>query len=441
MNKKNISHFFISLLIILLVIIILLIICLKNKMTNEVQNNMGSSIAQEYAKTKNNSISQNSYFDINSCVTEYLQILNTKRSIYYQRNENGEFVIAVEENEIKKNIYNVLSKNYIEKNNITIENVYEYVKTLEEQAIFVPLEASVVQDEEIKSFLVHGLVEKLNYNVIDEIFLVVNIDIANKLFSIEPIYGNYNNIAEIKIDQKEKEIKNNTINTFKMYSINYETTVKDCINLYKRLAFGKPEIMYNLLDEEYRNAKFGSVDEFKKFVEANRKKINSIRIERYKVTNTDDYTQYLCVDKDDNYYIFRKKGVLDYTVILDSYTVDLPEFLEKYKTSADNLKVALNLERIRSALKDGDYSYVYNKLDNNFKLSNFKTVNDFEKYIKERFAPLEDIIKYDNYKIAAGLHVYDIEVTDKSENKIIKAQAVMQLKEGTDFVMSFSTNN
>lgn len=441
MKEKNMAHFFIALLIIILVMILLLIIYLKNRIASMELADIGSSIADEYAKTINNSISRESYFDINSCMTEYLQTLNIQREVYYSKDQNGKYVLTVEEDEIKKNIYNMLSNNYIEKNNITIPNVYDYVKTVKEEILFVPLEATVVQDAEIKSFLIHGLIEDIDFKVIDEIFAVVNIDIANNLFSVEPIVGNYNSIAEIKVEQKEKEIKDNANNNFTRYSVSYETTVKDYINLFKRLTFGNPEIMYNLLDEEYRDAKFGSLEEFKKYINTNQKKINSIRIERYKVTETDDYTQYLCVDQNDNYYIFRESGVLNYKVILDSYTIDLPEFVEKYENSADNLKVALNIERLIDATKDGDYRYVYNKLDNNFKQTNFSTQENFEKYIKEKFDPTEDIVKYDNYEKVAGVHVYDIEVTDQSENKTIKAQVVMQLKEGTDFVFSFSANN
>lgn len=441
MSRKKMITLFIVLLAIILVALVFLISFLKNRITNVEQLEEGSSILDEYGKAENDSISRTSYFDITTCVTEYLDMLNTQKSIYYQRDETGKFVLAVEENEIKEDIYSLLSQSYISKNNITIENLYNYVEPLEESVLFVPLEASVIQDADIARFLVHGLVETLELNVIDEIFVIVNIDVANTLFSIEPIEGDYNSISEIEVEQTDEKIEANDNNEFIRYSVSYETTAKDYINLYKRLALGSPEIMYNLLDEDYREARFESVEEFEKYINENRENIFGIRVETYQATEKDGYTQYVCIDQYDNYYIFREIGILNYSVILDTYTIDLPEFIERYDSSANNIKVALNIEKLIEATKMGDYQYVYNKLNESFKANNFDTLEKFENYISERFDATEDIVEYVKYEEVAGVYTYNIEVTDTSENETIDAKIIMDLKDERDFVFSFSVEN
>ena len=65
--------------------------------------------------------------------------------------------------------------------------------------------------------------------------------------------------------------------------------------------------------------------------------------------------RYVCKDGKDNFYIFNVNKVLDYTVVLDTYTVDLPEFTEKYNKVNAQEKVALNINKVITALNNKDY--------------------------------------------------------------------------------------
>lgn len=128
---------------------------------------------------------------------------------------------------------------------------------------------------------------------------------------------------------------------------------------------------------------------------------------------------------------------MDYTVILDTYTIDLPEFLEKYENAKEEDKVILNLQKCFEALNNNDYKYVYNKLDATFKSNNFKTEADFEKYVKTNFFESNNA-KSSNGKKQGDLYTYEVTITDKTEKntKTVKKTFVMRLNEGTDFVMS-----
>lgn len=130
--------------------------------------------------------------------------------------------------------------------------------------------------------------------------------------------------------------------------------------------------------------------------------------------------------------------MLDYTILLDTYTIDLPEFTEKYRNSTDEQKVLLNIQKFFEAINHQDYSYAYSKLDETFKNNNFKTIAEFETYMKKNF--------FSKSKLAAGkvekqgnTYLYDINMSDATgkDANTKKKSFVMQLKEGTDFVMSF----
>ena len=440
-NKRLIVSIIIVLIVVLIISVVLLIYLrnTSNVDTEEYSESDNDSIVDYYGKGKNNGISRESYFDINSCMRQYLNALNINNSSYYGYDSNDNYTLIVTEDEIKQKIYDLLSKKYIEENNITISNLYDYVKTVDKSSLFVPLEVSMVQDQQIKSFLVHGLVESLtDFQLLDEIFVIVNIDANNELFSIEPIYGDYNSISEINITSFENSIEENN-NSFSKTSTTYEDIARDYIDLYKRLALGSPEIMYDLLDKEYREAKFGSVDEFKKYIEDNRTEIIGIRLEKYRTNQTDEYTQYICIDQNGNYYIFRETAILDYTVILDTYTIDLPEFTDEYNSSSDSEKVLLNIQKVFEAINNGDYNYVYNKLDSTFKQNNFPTLESFETYIKQNLYE-NNSIGYSNYQTNGNLHIYEISITnaDDENSQTITKNFIMQLLDGTNFVMSFS---
>ena len=404
----------------------------------------GEDVLGEYGKTTSGEgIDYQSYFDIKACMQKYVDNINIKNSKYYLYDRTNNKLIVTDENEIKQNIYNLLSDKYITEKNITMENLYDNVETLQEEAMYLPIEAGLIQDGGIKSFITYGLVQSTkDYSVICKLFSVININISEGKFSIEPLYGEYESISEILIKNTEETITVNEENKFTMTNITPENYPTEYINIYKGLALGDPEKLYSLLDEEYKKARFENFGEFKEYIEKNKTKIQGTRLDKYKVDVNENKVRYICIDQYENYYIINQKEILqDYTIMLDKYTIDLPEFIEKYDSSANNIKVALNIEKLIEATKIRDYKYIYNKLNESFKANNFNTLEKFEKYITEKFDAIEDTVKYVKYEEVTGVHVYNIEVIDASGNKTINAKVVMDLKDERDFVFSFSAES
>ena len=444
--KSKKERFIILSIVILIIIIITLIITIlsikkEENMTEVEQPEIGSTLADSYAKTENNSISISSYFDIKTCMNLYLQAVDLTNSAYYRTDENGDRYLAIEKEQVQKQIYNLLSKNFIDNNNITEDNVFNKVEVFREKVVYVPLDAKVIQDgEETKSFLIYGLLQNNNLEIVKDIYAVVNIDIDFKRFSIEPLYGEYGGIEDVKIGTLEGEIQANDNNKFNIVSSSYNDIAIEYINRYKRLAIGSPERMYNQLDKEYREKRFGSLEEFKKYVQEHKEQINKIVAAQYQRTEKDDYTQFVIIDKDGNYYIFREKGVLDYTVILDTYWIDIPEFTERYYKSNDQEKVILNINKFNLALNNKDYKYMYSILADSFKEKNFKTYAEFEKYAKENFFENNkfDYVSFGNE--GGTYYTYKVKITDKENttSDAIEKTFIMVLEEETGFKMSFN---
>ena len=117
----------------------------------------------------------------------------------------------------------------------------------------------------------------------------------------------------------------------------------------------------------------------------------------------------------------------------------MPEFTEKYNKAREEIKVGYNIERFISAINDKDYKYAYNLLDEIYRKNNIPTLDDFEEYVRRNM--------YDNNKVEhqevdkqGNNFIYEIKLKDANdENSEEKSMTIiMQLKEGTDFVMSFS---
>ena len=96
-----------------------------------------------------------------------------------------------------------------------------------------------------------------------------------------------------------------------MATIYYNDYIK---NMYIDL-----EGSYLLLDSEYRNAKFGSVDSYIKYMNT----LEFGKVEKYYKHEKDDYIIYGVYDNYNNLYIFKTKGVMQYSVYLDDYTIEI----------------------------------------------------------------------------------------------------------------------
>lgn len=444
MEKLKKAIILLSILVVIIIIVILIILKFNTNSYSSGENveEVGEpGVVIDYEKETTMQLVDNiKFFTISNCVNSYLDIININNSRYYTTNENNERTLVVSEAEINGYICDILSNEYIENNNINAENVRNYVDKIDNNVIFVPLKMNVLRADKIEKYAVYGFLTDINNNYIRDIYLLVNYDLANKAFAIEPLINReYTDINEIEIINNNNPIEKNDNNVIEEAKINYEYLAREYMNTFKRMTLARTELAYEYLDTEYKEKRFGNYEVFAQYVNDNREEISSVALSKYQVVaNDNNVRNIICIDNKGNYYIFNEKSIMDFTALLDAHTIQQAEFLERYNSGGAQEKVGMNIELFIDAINTKDYTYAYNLLADSFKSNYYKTQQDFENAIKNNLYSYNDI-SYDEFSQEGETYIYKVTVTNTlNKNETKPMTIIMQLQEGTDFVMSFS---
>lgn len=445
---------------ILLSIILVVLIAISTNLDFEKVNENNVDI--ELNKTLQRVQDKSEYYAVKQSVERYYLFcgMTFDADVYYNNSfeefnyiDEGERQQAIQsaKEEIKKQVqknaiklYNILDEEV--KNEITTENILTQLNKVAKSMVNVTnIYVSQISNN-MNVYLVKGILKEETSQNTKNFQVIVKMDMVNNTFSIIPqqfVEKKYNNLEigkELEIGLQEK-IEPNEDNTYESSYISEERYMKDLFTKLRTEIYHFPKLVYNRLDEEYRNKKFPTYEKFEEYLNNNKKMLLTMQIDSYEKEETENYTQYFCMDKNEKYYVFRETAVMDYSLILDVYTVDIPKIVREYDSSGNSTKVVLNIGKLIEATRMNDYEYVYSKLNFTFKANNFNTLEKFEQFIKQRYNPTEDTIEYKLYKEVTGMHVYGIEITDVSENKTIEADIIMNLKDNRDFEFSFSQEN
>lgn len=446
---NNIKKIIIFLVILVIIIISILVIVLNiNKDTeNQVENDLNTIV--EEPKDVDNTLAvvndRNEFYEVSTCINKfYLYLTNTNNDENAIIDEEAEANIKEQENLQKEAIYNILDERYISFKNITEDNIFENIPQIDDSTIDIQNMYVSKESENIYSYVVYGsIINQQNRNKTD-FNIILEKDIKNNTFLV--ILQDYieQNIGKIELGNtfnivNKDNIERNSYNTYDNENINNETYIIDMFNKFKNYMIYDYESAFLKLNEEYRTKKFETYENFEEYANNNIRQSVLMELTSYQINNYDDYTQYVCVDQNGKYYIFNEKAVMDYELILDTYTVDLPQFTEQYNNATDAEKVLLNIQKVFTAIDDGDYRYVYNKLDSTFRQNNFQTEEVFETYMTQTFYE-NNSIEASNYQTNGNLHIYELEINNEDDetSPVVTKNIIMQLLEGTDFVMSFN---
>lgn len=428
---NTIKKVMIVMIILIAVLIIALVIILRSfNKNNSSDYNSNTVFEQQISYEENNNIlketNRNQYYAVKNIVDKYMRDLNNLKKDDIKDNSNA--------------VYSILDKQYVEEFNVTESNVKEKFNIYtDNEKIHINDMYTFEKSASIKIYFIYGT----TINTGNEIKLLVKTDSKNSTFSIFPGeylekygYNEQTNVESINI--LEDEILANEYNTFKYSNVSDEQMAIYYFEDLKNKVF-EENGLYNILDENYRQKKFSSIEKYNLYLNNLKNDVINRSIVQYKVSNEDGYNVYILVDQEDNYYIFKENAIMDYTVILDTYTVEIPQLIYTYNNATDAEKVLINIQKVFAAINDQDYNYVYDKLDSTFKQNNFPTLEDFEKYIQDNFFE-KNKIGYSQYRTSGNLHIYDITIADRnnSNSSSITKNFIMQLLDGTNFVMSFN---
>lgn len=437
--KKILS---VMIILVILIIFIILLIFYLNK--GNLENiNIGSSIGDEgdiiEITNKIEDVDNNTDFKIiENCIQQYYDMNNNNNSNFFSYGEEGEYEKIFSNEEINQMRLDLLSDEYINKNNIDLNNINQYIKITDEKSIVIALKMKKVIDTQADKYLVQGIIVNLDYEVLDQFYTFVNLDTNNITFSIEPIIGNFDNIDDIEIKNENKSINENDYNQYMRTVLGYEDIAKEYFIKYKWIALSSPKLMYQFLDNNYREKRFGNVEEFEKYINENSKEINKIKLEEFLVNNNENSVEYVCKDQFENLYIFEETSPMNFTLKLDTYTIATDKFKNTYKTASDAEKVHMNIDKFIQMMNRQDYKTFYNYISEGFKNNYFSNQNEFEQFLKERFF-LYNEIKINKLEQQGDLYICNIEISDltKQDEGIRDISIIMKLNEEIDFEMSF----
>lgn len=446
---KKISKFIIiliTILIILMLIILIMILKLK-KINNDITPNENVSNTEIKNSIERVTI-KNDFFTVKNVINQYFLALcelnKTEEDILiFEQDEGMENLnetIEKEKETVKKRIYSFFDENSIKEMALTTNNLQEKLGNYKDIEILI--ENMYVREitETLKFYYISGQIVEKDSLEKEKFNLVLALDDNNLTFNIYTYeYANKHQFdkTEVKIDITE--IENRIYNKYNYEYINDEEYAKELLKSYtKSVMYDNIDYLYEKLDEEYKTNKFNGISEYEKYIEENRRNIITATLQSYKYNVYEDYVQYICIDQNENYYIFNENTVMNYNLILDLYTVDLPEFVEQYNTVTNEEKVVLNVQKIEEALKDKDYKYLYNKLDTTFKSSKYPTEDDFQKYIQNNISK-ESTIEFVELINEGEIYIYKAKIKDNIVNMTAKnLNIIMKLSERTNFVYSFN---
>lgn len=445
MNKKQKLILAIMSLIVIFIIILLLILNSKSKENMEVNSN-ADEINIFGEKDYNNTI----YKDYSeSEINKKLEAIDIYSRYNLVDSISNKYIqnTGLQQADI---LLKMLATDYKEKYKINKENVLKIktdipmLKGKEEYKTILTSAIGAQVEKNIYVYIVKGVGRVTGTEKRFEYNILIEIDEEEATYAIYPDqYIKDKEYDKLKIgstiNYDVNKITRNDNNEF-MYDTESDKKIANSyFSNYSELLEYYPEEAYNRLDSEYKNSKYKNLETFKEYVNKISYTIYTMSINKYKVYKTDNYTDYLCTDQYNNYYIFREKdGIMNYTVFLDSYTVDLDVFKENYEKASDEEKVSLNVGKFKQMLNTKDYNTIYNKLNETFRKNNFSTVSKLEEYLKKNTYEINSI-KVENKNQQNDYYVCECTLVDQTNTEQTKKMTIMiKLLDNNNFSMSFS---
>lgn len=413
---------------------------IENIESDTIESNNGEQENQESSQKKSLDVYDDDLYEEFEPVKEENLILekeNDKSSYFIIKYCLSNFYSS------KENAYNSLD--YKERN-YDINNFYDEGTSFCIDEIY---KASIKNSKII--YYVYYRISKGEKNTINK-QIMIKIDSSNAAFYIYPYeYLKSINYTDLKDGDKisldvvdDTEIKRTKYNQYSLMKIKYDepTCIKE---LFARFEFDvKYDLihLYNSLDEEYKTIRFeNNFEKFTNFMNNRRQVYTEDIINGYQKYELNWYTQYIIICFNDDNFVINMVDLMNYSIQLDYYTTALPAYSELYNSMFIHIRPKYCMDRIRKAINDENYEFIYQKLDEVQKSNYFKNFDDFVTYIKQNFYQ-KNIFEYGKYKKVSDLvYMYDVKVKDESNESIYRTfkMTVTLNAESEDFTISISS--
>lgn len=291
MNKENTVKFIIAGLLFLICCLVIIIVSIyKNE--HQIEDNterfpFDMQLVTEYS----------SFFSVANTLNQYLYYNSTKNNIA---------------------IYNLLNEEYIEKNNITLDNIFTKIETY----INTPnIKVKKMYYEENDSNYLFYVIGDIILSEFDEIKVLkadikffVLMDYTNMTISIYPY--NYEE-GEIPIQNKKPNISKNNYNEVQPSGVITDNYICNLyFSDYGNKLINNLEDSYELLEESFKNKNYADKEKFINFMNS---KIDDISMEIISCNGSNKEKQriYTIKDANNNTFTFIEDSIMNYKVIFN----------------------------------------------------------------------------------------------------------------------------
>ena len=156
--------------------------------------------------------------------------------------------------------------------------------------------------------------------------------------------------------------------------------------------------VYQKLDKEYSKLRFNNEKAFKQYMQNNIGKIKAMNIIKYTKDTYNGKVRYVLInDYYDSFALITEKDNVDYSIMLDNYTINSSEEIDKYKKASNKNKVYTNIQNFIYMINNKDYESAYKVLDEDFKDVNNLTMQNFKEYITNKLFDYNYISSSSNF--------------------------------------------
>lgn len=416
---KGIKIVIISL-IVLLIISIILLIFINNR----------SPVSSDGNELDANSGPQDNVIELNAYIEK-----ETDDNKIFAINEYINQMLSYENNEDSEAVGQIVSN----------PQEIEALDLKRKQSIFYVQEIYRRESLEKVNYFVRGILRTIDTNyeeTLSETYFKVDLDYITNALQMSVIdQATFNQATQdTETIVEDFNIELNEYNGFEQKGYSTQEICNNYLSDFViKLKYDR-ELAFEFVDDEYKEQKFNNdLNAFNEYIDNNQDRLYNVTIQSYLEDIKESSIEYTILDTYDNYYIIDCAGGLDYKIILDNYTIETEEFISAYEQATEQEKVTTNISKVVQWINTKDYEQIYNKLDATFRQNNFPNLDTFETYMQENFFSFNNMEVQSIEKISDN---YVCEVTLSSGYGVASEQTtktfIMQLKEGTDFVMSFT---
>lgn len=405
----------------------------ENNTSNETVDYNFVEYNQIIEKQKYNIIEQvtdkKEYFTINNILNKYVELIGNNQ---------------------KEDLLKILAPNYLQEFSVTFESIENNIPRKSNDAELYHIEIddmlkAKVSDRTNLYFISSNVSIKYTKDKYP-LNIMIETDGVNLLYNIYPDeYLNKYKLNNLIVGTTIKFSRSEITNRDNLNKYSYVKSISDvdiANKLFDNFVYKlKTDTInaYEKLNKNYVKTNFNTYELFNKYIEESKNIFSLAKMTEYRVFNTENYTDYICTDQYSNYYIFRQQnGVMNYSVFLDSYSVELESIKGMYNEANDNTKVSIQINKVKEMLNLKDYTSIYNKLNKTFRNNNFNNVSELEAYLKTRMYNI-NYIEINNITINDDYFVCECTLKNQENNSENKSMTIIiKLIDANNFEMSFS---